>query len=155
MAAWRKRWDNSKIPNCEKLTLSAQTSSALQTILLCQTSFIEDLLSDGFKFVLTIRFQSDSIERKFGQYCHINGGRFLVELKDAIWSERILKIQSLANDTHREKLLRFIQLSTRMSVWLLLTFSYIFTQSIKFYYTFYFHVLKIQMFEKCDSSHRQ
>ena len=28
MAAWLKRWDNSKIPNCEKFTLSAQTSSS-------------------------------------------------------------------------------------------------------------------------------
>ena len=30
-----------------------------------------------------------------------------------------------------------------------------FTQSVKFYYTFYYHVLKVQMFEKCDSSNRQ
>ena len=30
-----------------------------------------------------------------------------------------------------------------------------FTQSIKFYYTFYYHVLRVQMFEKCDSSNRQ
>ena len=27
-----------------------------------------------------------------------------------------------------------------------------FTQSIKFYYTFYYHLLRVQMFEKCDSS---
>ena len=30
-----------------------------------------------------------------------------------------------------------------------------FTQSIKFYYTFYYDVLRVQMFEKCDSSNRQ
>ena len=30
MAAWLKGWDNSKIPNCEKFTLSAQTFLALQ-----------------------------------------------------------------------------------------------------------------------------
>ena len=95
MAAWLKRWDNSKISNCEKFTLSAQTSSALQRTLLCQASLIEDLLSDGFKFVLTARFQSDSIERRFGQYRQMSGGRFLVVLKDVIWSERILKIKSL------------------------------------------------------------
>ena len=29
-----------------------------------------------------------------------------------------------------------------------------FTQSIKFYYTFYYHVLRVQMFEKCGSSNR-
>ena len=49
MAAWLKRWGNSKIPNCEKFTLSALTSSALQRTLLCQASLMEDLLSDGFK----------------------------------------------------------------------------------------------------------
>ena len=31
----------------------------------------------------------------------------------------------------------------------------IFTQSIKFHYTFHYHVLRVQMFEKCDSSNRQ
>ena len=98
MAAWLKRWDDSKIQNCEKFTLSAQTFSALQRTLLCQTSLIEDLLSDGFKFVLTASFQSDSIERTFGQYHQMNGGRFLVGLKDVIWSERILKIKSLLKE---------------------------------------------------------
>ena len=57
MTAWLKRWDNSKIPNYEKFTLSAQTSSALQRTFLCLASLIEDLLSDGFKFVLTARFR--------------------------------------------------------------------------------------------------
>ena len=35
MAAWLKRWDNSKILNCEKFTLSAQSSLSLQRTLLC------------------------------------------------------------------------------------------------------------------------
>ena len=99
MAAWLKRWDNSKIRNREKFTLSAQTSSALQRTLLCQASLIEDLLSDGFKFVLIARFQSDSIERMFRQYRQMSGGRFLVGLKDVIWSERILKIKSLVKES--------------------------------------------------------
>ena len=89
---------NSNIPNCEKFTLSAQPSSALQRTLLCQASLM-DLLSDGFKFVLTARFQSDSIERRFSQYHQISGGRFLVGLKDVIWSERILKIKSLVTES--------------------------------------------------------
>ena len=29
-----------------------------------------------------------------------------------------------------------------------------FTQSVKFCYTFHCHVLRVQMFEKCDSSKR-
>ena len=90
---------NSKIPNCEKFALSAQTSSALQRTLLCQASLIENFLSDGFKFVLTARFQSDAIERRFGQYRQMRGGRFLVGLKDVIWSERILKIKSLVKES--------------------------------------------------------
>ena len=76
MTAWLKRWDNSKKPNCEKFTLSAQTFSALQRTLLCQASLIEDLFSDGFKLVLTARFHSDSIERRLGQYRQMSGGRF-------------------------------------------------------------------------------
>ena len=98
MAARLKRWDNSKIPNCEKLTLSAQTSSALQRTLLCQASLIEDLLSDGFKFLLTARFQGDSIERRFGQYRQMSGGKILVGLEDVLWSERILKIKSFVKE---------------------------------------------------------
>ena len=98
MAAWLKRWDNSKIPNCEKLTLSAQTSSALQRTLLCQASLIEDLLSDDFKFLLTARFQGDSIERRFGQYRQMSGGKILVGLEDVLWSESILKIKNLVKE---------------------------------------------------------
>ena len=30
-----------------------------------------------------------------------------------------------------------------------------FTQLIKLYYTLYYHVLRVQMFKKCDSSNRQ
>ena len=36
MAAWLKRWGNSKMRSCEKFTLSAQTLSALQRTFLCQ-----------------------------------------------------------------------------------------------------------------------
>ena len=56
------------------------------------------LLSDGLKFVLTARFQSDAIERRFGKYRQMSGGRFLVGLKDVTWSERILKIKSLVKE---------------------------------------------------------
>ena len=99
MAAWLKRWDSSKIANCEKFTLSCQISSALQKTFLCQASLIEDLLSDGFKFLLTARFQTDVIERMFGQYQQMSGGRFLVGLKNIIWSERILKTKSLVKES--------------------------------------------------------
>ena len=66
---------------------------------MCQASLIEDLLSDGLKSVLTARFQSDSIERRFGQYRQMSGGRFLRRLKDVIWKEKILKIKSLVKES--------------------------------------------------------
>ena len=49
--------------------------------------------------MLTARFQSDSIEKRFGQYCQMTGGRILVGLKDVIWGERILKIKSLVKES--------------------------------------------------------
>ena len=94
-ADWLKRWENLKMRNFEKFTLSHQTSSALQRTLLCQASLIEDLLSDGFKFILTACFQSDPIERRFGQYRQMSGGRFLGNLKDVTYSKQILKFKSL------------------------------------------------------------
>lgn len=94
-ADWLNKWENSKIPNFEKFTLSRQTSSALQRTLLCQASLIEDLLCENYKYVLTARFQSDPIEKRFGQYRQMSGGRFLVSLKDVIYSEQIIKIKSL------------------------------------------------------------
>ena len=52
------------------------------------------------------------------------------------------------NDTHGEKLC-FIQLSTKNG-WLAASdLFHIFTQLIKFYYTFHYHVLGVQMFGKC------
>jgi hypothetical protein len=67
--------------------------------LLCQASLIEDLLNDGFDFILTARFQSDPIERRFGQYRQMSGGRFLVSLKDVLYSERIIKIKNLVKES--------------------------------------------------------
>ena len=71
-----------------KNLLSAQTSSTLQRTLLCQASLIENRLSDGFKFALSARFQSDSVERRFGQYRQMSVGRFLVGLKDVYGVKR-------------------------------------------------------------------
>ena len=86
-----------KIPNCEKFNLSAQTSAALRRTLRCH-SLIEDLLAEGYQYVLTARFQSDPLERRYGQYRQMSGGRFLVSLKDVLNSEKILKIKSLIKE---------------------------------------------------------
>ena len=52
--------------NAEKFALSAQTSFALRRTLCCNAALIEDLLVEGFDFVLTVRFQSDALERRYG-----------------------------------------------------------------------------------------
>ena len=54
--------------------------------------FFEDLLTDAYYFFLTSRFQSNPLQRRYGQ-CQMNGGRFLVSLKDVEFSEKILKIK--------------------------------------------------------------
>ena len=87
-----------KLPNCEQFTLTAQTSNALRRTLRCHAALIEYLFQDGYKFILTARFQSDPIERRFGQYRQMSGGRFLVGLKDVYCSEKIIKIQSLIRE---------------------------------------------------------
>ena len=75
--------------------MAAQIGSALVRTLLCLALLIEDLLGEGHDFVLTSRFQSDPLERQFGQYQQISGGRFLVGLQDVTSSEKIIKITSL------------------------------------------------------------
>ena len=52
-----------------------------------------------------------------------------------------------------EKLFHLIQYKNS---WLAASVLYnMFTKAIKFYYTFYSHILRVQMFEKYDSSDRQ
>ena len=59
---------------------------------------MENFLLDGFKFVLTAQFYSDPTER-FGRYQQMSRGRFLVRLKDVMWSKRILKIKTLVKES--------------------------------------------------------
>ena len=49
----------------------------------------------GYDFRLTSRFPSDPLERRYGQYRQMSGGRFLIGLKDATLSEKITKIKIL------------------------------------------------------------
>ena len=98
MAAWIASWQQQRISNCEKFTLTSQTSSALERTLNCHASLIQDLLDEGYSYVLTSRFQSDPLERRYGQYRQMSGGRFLVGLRDTTSSEKILKIKSLLKE---------------------------------------------------------
>ena len=97
-AKWIDSWDDEKLRNCERFTLTAQTSYALRRTLRCHASLIDDLLAEGYDFVLTARFQTDPIERRFGQYRQMSGGPFLVSAKDVNCSEKIVKIKSLIKE---------------------------------------------------------
>ena len=101
---WIEEWHGEKNACCQTFTLSTQTASALIRTLRSHASLYEDLLNEGYDYVLTARLQSDPLERRFGQYRHMSGGRFLVSLKDTC-SEKILKLK---------RLLKEVSISTRM-----------------------------------------
>ena len=98
MAKWVQNWQEQRIPNCEKFSLTSQTVSALVRTLHCHADLLEDLLKEGYQYVLTSRFQSDPLERRFGQYRQMSGGRFLVGLREATSSEKIIKIKTLLKE---------------------------------------------------------
>ena len=82
----------------EQFTFSLSNTKDLILILRWQANLIEDLFDDGYDFILTVRFQSDPLKRRLGQYRQISGARFLVGLKDTICSENILKIKCLLKE---------------------------------------------------------
>ena len=93
-----QNWQEKKIPYCEKLTLTSQTASAFVRTLKYHVLLIEDLLAEGYGFIMTSRFQSNPLEKRFGQYRQMSGGRFLVRLREATSSEKIIKLKILLKD---------------------------------------------------------
>ena len=94
-ADWVDEWFESQISNCGKFTLSAQTSSALAVTCRALAALIEDLLEEGYSYVLTARFLTDWLEKRFSRYRQMCGGRFLVSLREVVNSEQILMTISL------------------------------------------------------------
>ena len=92
-AFWIREWSQS--PN---FTLTSQTSAAMIQTLRAQAALINELLADGYDFVLTARLQSDPIKRRFSQYRQMSGGRFLVGLREVINTELILTCRSLTKE---------------------------------------------------------
>ena len=92
-AEWIEEWQDQS-SKC----LTPQTSEALITTLRCTASLIEDLLAEGYQFVLTARFQTDPLERRFSRHRQMSGGRFLIGLRELESSERILAISSLIKE---------------------------------------------------------
>ena len=78
-------------------TLTPQTASAL-AIFRAHSKLIEDLLNEAYQYVITARLQRDPVERRFSQCRRMNGGRFLVSLREVRNSERILQCRSLLKE---------------------------------------------------------
>ena len=55
-------------------------------------------LTEAYQYVITARLQSDPVERRFSQCRRMNGGRFLVNLREFRNSERILICRSLLKE---------------------------------------------------------
>ena len=64
----------------------------------CHALLIEDLLAEVYDFILTSRFQSDPLKRRFGQYRQISSGRFLVGLRETTSSEKIIELKMFLKD---------------------------------------------------------
>ena len=99
-AAWVAKWQNEEIPCFETFTLTKETSSALIWTLLCHAALIKELSDEGYKSILTSPFQSNPLERRFGQYRQMSGGRFLVGLRDVTHSQKTTKLKKLTKRRH-------------------------------------------------------
>ena len=97
-ADWIEEWQELQGSNSQKFTLTAQTSDALIITLRCTASLIEDLLEEGYSYVLTARFQTDPLERRFSRVRQMSGGRFLVGLREFDCANRVLGVVSLVKE---------------------------------------------------------
>ena len=59
---------------------------------------LEDLFSEGYQYVLTSRFQIDPLEKHFGKYRQMSGGRLLASLREVQSSEKILCLKSIIKE---------------------------------------------------------
>ena len=97
-ADWFESWKNLQLPLSENFTLTKQSCSALVTTLRVTAVLTDDLLIEGFEYVLSVRFQSDPIERRFSVCRQMSGGRFLVSLREVVNSEIMILLKSLLKE---------------------------------------------------------
>ena len=76
LANWLESWKSGSLSLC----LSKQTCDALICMLRAQGRLCTDLFEEGYSFIVTAKFQSDPLERRFSQYRQMNGENFLVSL---------------------------------------------------------------------------
>ena len=77
-ANWLKVWCQSRSAFC----LSKQTFDAMVTTLKSQAALIVDLLGESYRYVISAKFQSDLLGKRFSQYRQMSGGNFLVSMKE-------------------------------------------------------------------------
>ena len=94
-AKWLENWLKN---GSASFRFSKQTMQALIWTLRSQADLLDELLIDDHKYILTARLQSDPIERRFSQYRQLNGGHFLVSLREVETSEKILLCQTLLKE---------------------------------------------------------
>ena len=90
MNKWLTTWKDSK-----KMGLTKQTFEALINTNSAIADLSNDLIRNGFHYILTGRLQTDPLERRFSQYRQMSGGRFLVSLTEILRSEKIITYQIL------------------------------------------------------------
>ena len=73
-------------------------TQALIWSLRSQADLLDELLMDDDKYILTAPLQSDPIDRSFSQYRQLNGGHFLVSLREVETGEKILLCQTLLKE---------------------------------------------------------
>ena len=93
LADWIAEWSKSPL-----FTFTAQTANALITTLRATAALTNDLLREGYQYVLTYKFQSDPLERRYGNLRSMSGGRFLVSLTEVNNSQKILLLSSVIKE---------------------------------------------------------
>ena len=90
-AEWLENWLKN---GSASFRFSKQTMQALIWTLCSLADLLDKLLMDDHKYILTARLQSDPFECRFSQYRQLNGGHFLVSLREVETSEKILLCQT-------------------------------------------------------------
>ena len=83
-ATWIEQWSTS-----QNFSITKQTSQALITTLKDTSCSLSEVFNEGYKYFLTVRFQSNPFERQFCEYRQMSGERFLVNLREVINSENL------------------------------------------------------------------
>ena len=83
---------------CGKFTLRKRTANAMIKTLKSSADLCNDLLNEGYTYILTSCFQSDPLECRFLKYRQMSGGCFFVGLREVESSEKLLQIKSLMKE---------------------------------------------------------